>query len=167
MAGANQVNRLRDSSQPLSTRQQDNVTTLANQTGAAVSKTPIGGAKPPAWQRANYFSGSPAVATAFLDIAPSSVAGAPASQTLFHRDALGYVWVHVAAVSAAGAGAGAAVLTLPTAYRPAQDCTVAAQNKTSGAANFLTVSPAGVVATVPAVGVGASVVGYFSFLAEQ
>lgn len=161
------IPKLRDSGQPQQSRVQDNIAQTVQPTIQAVAKTPIGGAPPPAWVRADYLSGSPAVATAFADIAPTSVAGATPSQTIFHRDALGYVWMHVAAKTAAGAGAGAAVLTLPMKYRPAQTSTVPAFNQTTGAINQLTISPAGLVSTVPAVGAGASVVGYFSFLGEQ
>lgn len=148
-------------------RTTDNVSAVLNPLAQAVGATPIMGSPPPSWIRADYRSGAAMAATGFLDVAPASVAGATPQQTIFHRDALGYVWMHVAAVTAAGVAGGAAMLTLPQAYRPAQPSTMPAFNATTGALNQLTISVAGVVATVPAVGAGQSVVGYFSFLAEQ
>lgn len=151
MSAPNQVNKLRgDGQQP---RVQDAVGQILNPLAAALSATPIMGASPPSWIRPDFagdFSNTPGL-----------------QETAFHRDALGYTWLKIAATSAGGVAGSTALFTLPQGYRPSEQIGLVGVNTSTGALNGVLITPAGEVQTGTALAAGEGFAAYVSFLAER
>lgn len=152
MAAPSQFLKLRDKSQPLQSRQADNIDATVRPVATAVNKTPIGGAAPPSWTRPSKYSQD------FADV--STVL-----QTAFHQDALGYVWLRLYATTPGGVGAGSEVFVLDSGFWPKVAAQPIGFNGTTNAIVPLNISSTGSVTTAVAVGAGQSIRGYVSFLA--
>ena len=159
MAGSPQFPKVRGPD-GLVSRTQDNVAGQLGPVAKAVAATPLMGAAPPAWIRITY-------AQDFTDAAGAG-AGATFSppQSAYHRDALGYVWVKLATLTAAGSAALSTMAVLPLGYRPRDFNIFPVLNAATGAIVPLGVTPTGLLTPVAILGAGAGIKGYFSFLAD-
>lgn len=148
MAAPTSVQKLRG--QAHDARTQDNVGAVVNPMARSVGMTPIMGAPPPSWIRPDY-------AADFVNLA--------LRETAYHRDALGYTWLKLAASTAAGVAANSAIATLAQGYRPSEVLGLVGFNGTTFAVNPFAVSTAGVITTLVAIAAGESLVAYQQFLA--
>lgn len=153
MSGPNQLNRLRDSKQPLSTRQQDTAAQVVNPVVQAVNRTPIGGAPPPAWIR-------PSLLADFVD-------GGAVQQTAYHRNALGYTYLKVSVSTVAGQAGSTPIFILDKGYRPNELTALWGVIGLGGANTHspVVITAIGQVASITAIPAGSNFTTYVSFLA--
>lgn len=145
--------KLRNAENPQSSRTQDNVDSVVRPVAAALTNTPIMGAKPPAWILPDLLNG-------FAN------AGGIYAAVGYHKDALGYVHCKGVMAHAAGTAAGTQVMLFAPGYRPGavQRFTV---EGTAATAQFIAVNGAGVAAVEVLIAAGGTCDFAFSFLAEQ
>ena len=133
-------------------RQTDAISRLVEPVAKAVMDTPIMGAPPPAWIRANL--GSVFAPIGSIYVVPR-----------YHRDALGYVHVQSCLVTAGGCAAGTIVMTMPVGYRPKSTLIFCAESSSAFASLHLLDN--GQLTTVQVLAPGASLNFCFDYLAEQ
>lgn len=144
---------LRTPEQPQQSRVQDGIASVFNPVAKALQNTPIMGAPAPAWIQPDLLNGWANIGAQFATAA-------------FHRDALGYVHCKGVLSNAAGAAAGSTIFALPMGYRPAQQYRFAVEG-TSATAQFINVTPVGLVSPDVVVAAGGTCDVVFTFLAEQ
>lgn len=145
--------RLREASQPVAARTQDNVGATLDPLARAVGATPIMGAPPPHWVTLQPLNGF-------------AQTGGTQKAMAYQRDALGYVWTAGSFTSVAGAAAAVVAWSYPKGLRPGAVVHFAVKG-TAGTVQFISVSPNGDAAIEVAVAAGGFVDVYFAFLAER
>lgn len=153
MTGSPQFPKLRGAD-PQGSRTQDSISQQLQPAAVALAATPIMGAPPPPW-----------IYPGLLNTGVWQQRAAPEAKPAYHRDALGYVHARVAVNNVSGVLTAMTLWFLPIGYRPAVRLDFAVTSPETLQISFIQVEPDGTVSGIaPA---GYSVIGCFSFLAEQ
>lgn len=137
---------------PQQSRTQDNIASQVDPISSALRLTPIMGAPVPSWIPPN------------LTIGFANTGGALASVG-YHMDALHYVHMQGSLTHAAGTAAGSTIFTLPAGYRPQKNIRLAVRG-TAGAAQFVTITNAGIVQNGLVLAAGGTIDLAVTFLGE-
>ena len=133
-------------------RTQDNVDVVLRPVAQALAQTPIMGAAAPAWVAPSLLNGF------------TNTGGARALAGI-HKDALGYVHGQGALTHAAGTAAGTQILLLASGYRPRNTIRIAVP--VTPGAQWVEITPSGVLTTGFAIAAAGEIELSFIFLAEQ
>lgn len=145
--------KLRKQDDAQSSRAQDSIDSVLRPVAAALTKTPIMGAAPPAWIAPDLLNGFVNLAGQFATIG-------------FHRDCLGYVHCKGVLIHSVGCAASTTIMVFPVGYRPARTQRFAVEGA-GYAIQFVDVKATGVASNDVLIAPGGTMDFAFTFLAEQ